>query len=291
MPATTARRAIPDGDGVDERRRARRQGSHPRGAIRALPGGRHRERRRCTRGWPSPIPRRAKRRVLLTFMAADGVTTRRPVDVPARSRRTAQSGHRAGARRHVVLDRPRVGSRGRRSIGASRSIRPAGRPASRPPSTSRRRRGRFAERVRRRVRSSSSTWCRTPATPRRRSRSATCRPMAPRRSSARTPSPRTAARPSGSIAKSRRWPRPRSARDHEPRRRAHRRRAHHLHDRGRLGAAAERGHACRGHVARGVGRRRPAGQRALAHRGRRAGRRTPGSAGYRDCQPGRRPRT
>ena len=120
--------------------------------------------------------------------------------------------HGAGAGRAVVLDharvRPAAGARSPRLAERGRRWRPA----SRPRSTSRRRRG-TSPRGRRSIRRSCSTWCRTRARRRPACASATCCRTARRRSSAPTRWPRAAAPPSGSIAKIRRWRRPTSPRE------------------------------------------------------------------------------
>jgi hypothetical protein len=80
----------PDGDGVSNDAELA-AGSHPRGVVRRyLAEGIESERMHTRLAIANP--EEADARVLLTFMDAAGATTRLPVDVPARSRRTIDLG-------------------------------------------------------------------------------------------------------------------------------------------------------------------------------------------------------
>ena len=157
------------------------------------------------------------------------------------------SQHRAGAGGPVVLDaarvRPAAGARSPRLAERAR----ARRRASRPPSTSRRRRG-TSPKARRSIRMELFYLVQNPgATPAnvRSPLPAAERPA--RRSCAPTRWPPAAAPPSGSIAKIRRWRPPTWRRRSRRRRRADRRRAQPLSARGGLDGAARRRHQHRRH--------------------------------------------
>ena len=163
-----------------------------------------------------------------------------PVDVPARSRRTLELStvpELAGASFSTVLESDRAG-RGR-SARRARSGRPGDERRDR-------RRRAVADVVLRRGPDGGAVRAVLPRAEPRRHRRAGRGPLpAARGRRADRPHatrwPRTAARPSGSIARQPSLAADRGrGGDHEPRRRAHRRRAHALHDRGRLAAAAER---------------------------------------------------